>query len=113
MSELHQSELVLGHEKNDQTITLAVTESCAGIWISGKGDDSTIAIYKEKAGDQIAIGMYGKGDKGKGLNIALSLDQDNNPYLQLVSKDGETIMLSFANLKTIGRLCNFVPSNPF
>lgn len=67
-----------------------------GLWIEGP-DNKMVAIYSISG--QTAIGLYGK-DKTKAMPIALSVDDNDEPYIQ-IRKGDKVLMLTFDDLASL------------
>ncbi len=91
--------ILLKHPNSDASITITAYEDGAGIWVDQGNNKDLIAIYS--SGGHTAIGMYGK-DKLPGCSIALSVDKNGTPLVQLVNPNTkEVIILTFDELKKL------------
>lgn len=96
--------ITLTHPESKAKLSLAATPHGAGIWVSeDKNDKAVIAIYTMDG--MTAVGIYGPGqiDKGNGLNVALSVDKDGNPYVQVVNAAGDVKEIGYDELARLAK----------
>jgi hypothetical protein len=93
---LETQELVIKHPDNpDASIVATAHKDGVGLWLTyGK---RVVSVYNLK--DQVAIGIYADKDSSSGLNIALSVDDNGEPEIQLINVKGEGKVLGFKDFQ--------------
>lgn len=95
-------EIVVRTTDGKSAFNIVANKNGCGLWIREQGaDDAVIAIYSLNG--ETCIGIYGKGEKNHGLNVALAVDQNGDPFISLVKKDGQSAVLTYEQLSVLGK----------
>lgn len=93
-----EDSLKLESPNGRHSISLICTNDGPGIWLENKVTRTMISIYA--LNHQNGIGIYGDVNKSA-MNIGLGVDNDGNPTIQLINKDGKFFNLTFDELSKL------------
>lgn len=96
VEKLETTQLVVKHPENpDGDIVAVATKDGVGLWLTqGK---RMVSLYNLKT--EVAIGIFADREKSSGMTIAVTIDDKNEPQIQLVNSKNEVKYLSFADFK--------------
>ena len=102
---IEAQEIRLCHPEGGPSLTFSATRDVAGLWISpgaNTHDGPLVAIWAGVPEGAVCIGRY--ATQKEACAVAVSLDQDGEPYVQLRDpEDGSITLLSLAELKSLRR----------